>query len=637
MQVPSNEVHDAPAGPVWWGTAAAVVALCVITTAVSDASFHDAVYTPVVLVLAVGFAVVVRRRHLQPTAGWTTFALGLVLLALGDGVYALPWNADIASTGLSWADPLYLLGSVVLVAGALRLKGAHVGEGNREALIDATSIGLAAMVLLWHPLIEPRLNVADTPVLARVVNASYPILDVVVVAMMLWLLLGSRRWTPATVMLVGGSVFYLLADLAYTIRIDQGTIDDPSLNWLDSLWLIAYGLYLLAALHPSARLLGRTVPSDDRPISRGRLALSGLTLLAPMLALGVTGTDLPYLVFAVLVEIALVVLVLLRLSNLAAGERRARQAMNDRERYFRSLVQNSSEAMLVFDSEGIVTDASPAVKTLLGVSAPELVGHRASDVIPGLDREATGNVWSTLLATADVMITAEVPIATEVGTRWLEMRATNLLADPAVAGLVVNVHDVTARRQVQSELERRAFTDSLTGLANRALFHDRLDQFLNRRDPPDVAVIYCDLDRFKDVNDHFGHAEGDRLLEVTGARLATAVRSEDTVARLGGDEFGVLITGTDALEVAEEIAGRIVEELRRPLMVSGESVPVSVSVGVACARAGSGEGARVLMHSADEAMYRAKRAGGDRVVVLGSQSVPRAQIPVRGPSAAGRV
>ena len=637
MQVPSTEATDAPAGPLWWGTAAVVVAICAITTAISQTDYHEAVYTPMVLLLAVAFAVVVRRRRLRPTAGWTIFAGGLLLLAVGDGVYALPVNTDIGTTGLSWADPLYVLGSLVIVAGALRLKSAHVGEGDREGLIDATSIGLAAAVLLWNPLIEPRFNLADTPLLARVVNASYPILDVVVLAMMLWLLLGARRWTPTTVMLVGGAVFYLLADFAYTVRIDQGTIDDPSMNWLDSLWLVAYGLYLLAAMHPSARLIGRTVPADERPISRGRLALSGLTLLAPMIALGMGGTDVPHLLFAVVVEAALVVLVLLRLSDLAAGERRARQAVHDRERYFRSLVQNSSEAMLVFDRDGVVTDASPAVQALLGVSAPELVGNRASDVIPGLDREATGSVWATLMATTDVVITAEVPITTEVGTRWLEMRATNLLADPAVAGLVVNVHDVTARRQVQNDLERRAFTDSLTGLANRALFHDRLEQFLSRRDPRDLAVIYCDLDRFKDVNDHFGHAEGDRLLEVTGARLAAAVRSEDTVARLGGDEFAVLISGDDALRVAEEIAGRIVEELRRPLTVGSESVPVSVSVGVACARAGSAEGARVLMHSADEAMYRAKRAGGDRVVVLGSHSVARAQIADRGPSALGRI
>lgn len=636
MQVPSTDVSEAPAGPIWWGTAAVLVALCALTTAVSHTGYHEAVYTPTVLVLAAAFAVVVRRRHLRPAAGWAIFSGGLLLLALGDAVYALPWSADIGTTGLNWAEPLYVLGSLVLVAGALRLKSAHVGEGDREALIDATSIGLAAAVLLWHPLIEPRLNMADTTVVARVVNASYPILDVVVVAMMLWLLLGARRWTPATVMLVGGSVFYLLADFAYTVRIDQGTIDDPGLNWLDTLWLVAYGLYILAALHPSARLLGRTVPSDDRPISRGRLALSGVTLLAPMIAVGIAGAATAHLVLALAIEALLVVLVLLRLSDLAAGERRARQAVLDRERYFRSLVQNSSEAMLVVDASGTVSDASPPVQSLLGVSPVELVGNRANDVIAGIDPAAAEAIWAGAVATPDVVLTTEVPITTGNGTRWLEMRVTNLLADPAVSGLVVNIHDVTARRQVQADLERQAFTDSLTGLPNRALFHDRLEQFLSRREPPDLAVIYCDLDRFKDVNDRFGHAEGDRLLEVTAARLSAAVRDEDTVARLGGDEFAVLVDGPDVLEVAEEIAHRIVEELRRPLMVGTEQVPVSVSVGVACARAGSGDGSRVLMHWADEAMYRAKRAGGDRVVVLESPLPPRSPVVDRG-SSMGRI
>jgi diguanylate cyclase (GGDEF)-like protein/PAS domain S-box-containing protein len=295
--------------------------------------------------------------------------------------------------------------------------------------------------------------------------------------------------------------------------------------------------------------------------------------------------------------------------------------------------------MMVLDRKGVVTDASPAVQALLGVSPRDLVGSRASDAFPGLDRAAAEAMWTTAVATPDVVITGEVAITTGVGTRWLEMRATNLLADPAVSGLVVNVHDVTARRQVQADLERRAFTDSLTGLPNRALFYDRLDQFLTRREPPDLAVIYCDLDRFKQVNDQYGHAEGDRLLEATAARLAAAVRAEDTVARLGGDEFAVLINGTDALVVAEEIADRIVEELRRPLMIGSlvVPVPISVSVGVAWATGGSADGARVLMHSADEAMYRAKRAGGDRVVVLGSTVAPPAPVGDRGPSAVGRV
>ncbi|RKH79810.1 GGDEF domain-containing protein, partial [Corallococcus praedator] len=141
---------------------------------------------------------------------------------------------------------------------------------------------------------------------------------------------------------------------------------------------------------------------------------------------------------------------------------------------------------------------------------------------------------------------------------------------------------------------------------NRALFNDRLEQLLGRRDPPEVTVIYCDLDRFKSVNDEYGHLEGDHLLEVTAARLNAAVRVEDTVARLGGDEFAVIVQGHDALLVAERIATRIVEELRRPVLIGSADVPISVSVGVARARSGV-DGARTVMRDADEAMYRAKR------------------------------
>ena len=586
MEVRSTDDSDVPAGRAWWATAAAIAAVCALTTAVSRTDQHEAVYSPAVIVLAAAFAVVVRARRLRPTAGWSIFAGGLLLLALGDGVYALPWSTDLGSTGLSGADLLYVVGSVALVAGALRLKSAHMGERGREALIDATSIGLAAAVLLWHPLVEPRLNLAGTTTFARMVNASYPILDVVVLAMMLWLLLGARRWTPSNLLLVGGAFVFLLADLVYAVRIERGTIDDPTLNWLDTLWLVAYGLYLLAAMHPTAHTLGRAASSDDVSISHGRLALSGVTLLAPMVALAVTSTEVTHLLFALAVEVLLVVLVLLRLSDLAAGERRARQALVDRERYFRSLARNASEAMMVIDGSRLVTDASPAVKPLLGVSPEELVGHRPTQVISGLDPTSTESLWATTMASPDVVITREVSITTDAGTRWLEMRVTNLLAEPAVAGLVVNIHDVTARHHLQADLERQAFTDSLTGLPNRALFDDRLGHLLSRRDPPDLAVVYCDLDRFKNVNDRYGHAEGDRLLKLTAARLATAVRAEDTVARLGGDEFAVLVSGADALGVAEGIAERIVEELRHPLMVGSDAVPVSVSVGVACAAGG---------------------------------------------------
>jgi len=616
VQDPTTAPEQASAGPLWWGAAAAIVALCLLCALVAGSpAAHSVTYAGGVLVLSVGFLATVQRRRLAPLAGWRTFGVGLVVLAVGDTVYGLPEGAEIGATGLSWADPFFLLGSVVVALGALRLKGAHWGERDRESLVDAASVGLAAGVLLWRPLIEPRLN-AGTPISGRLADGSYPVLDVVVVAMMLWVLLGQRRWNATAVLMLAGSVCYLAGDLSFTWRLEHGTMGEASLDWLDATWLVGYGCFLLAALHPSAAHLGRRTGGGPTPISRTRLVLSGVVLLVPIVVLAVNKADPAHLFMGVVVEAGLVLLVMIRLSDLAARERRARQAVVDRERYFRSLAQNAADAMVVLDRAGTVTDATPAVRSLLGVASGELVGRRLIDAVDDLDRDALTHVLSTATAAPGVVLSGEVAVGGPTATRWLDLRVTNLLADPAVAGLVVNVQDVTARHQVQADLERRAYTDPLTGLANRSLFQDRLDRLLTSPDRGTVAVAYLDLDGFKGVNDRFGHAEGDRLLQATTARLAAIVRSSDTVARLGGDEFAVLIHGPDADVVAGRVAERIVDELGRPLRVGDEVVPMAVSVGVACAPQGSDEGARELMHAADEAMYRAKRAGGDRVVRL---------------------
>jgi len=507
-----------------------------------------------------------------------------------------------------------VLGSVVMVLGALRLKGSQMGERDLESMIDACSIGLAIAVLAWQPLIEPRLTAADVPTAARLVSGSYPMFDVVVVAMMCWILLGSRGRSATAVLLVAGSAAYLFADLTYTVRIDRGTIDDPSLAWLDTIWLVAYGLFLLAVLHPSARRITRARSNDQRTITRSRLALSGLTLIAPIVALGMSGADARHLVLALSVECVLVVLVLLRLADLAAGERRARAALANRELLFRSLVQNASEALVLLKPDGVVWYASPAVGALLGVDHAELEGAPFLDTVAGLDRLATERLVSSVVGSAGMVVTGEVRFVGAMGTTWLELRLTNMLHESAVQGIVVNVHDVSARRQVQDELERRASTDPLTGLPNRTVFLDRLSEVLEPGSVPGIAVVYCDLDGFKEVNDRFGHDEGDRLLVIAAARLAGSVRSGDVLARLGGDEFAVLVDAPGACSHAETIATRIVEALRMPLVIGGESVSISVSVGVSC-MSGEIDAADSLIRSADAAMYRAKRAGGDRVVI----------------------
>jgi diguanylate cyclase (GGDEF)-like protein len=196
------------------------------------------------------------------------------------------------------------------------------------------------------------------------------------------------------------------------------------------------------------------------------------------------------------------------------------------------------------------------------------------------------------------------------GTR----RVVHLRSVQGVAGGAGSPHvlgtcqDVTDRKALEAELQHLAFHDDLTGLANRALFLDRLEHGLamSRRSGTPIALIYLDLDDFKTVNDSLGHVAGDRLLRLVAGRLQAAVRDADTVARLGGDEFALLLEATDA-DGAARVAGKVLELLIDPVEVGGTIVLPRASLGIAVA--GPGEAAGDVLRHADIAMYAAKRHG----------------------------
>jgi diguanylate cyclase (GGDEF)-like protein len=197
--------------------------------------------------------------------------------------------------------------------------------------------------------------------------------------------------------------------------------------------------------------------------------------------------------------------------------------------------------------------------------------------------------------------------------RSIEVLGTNLLDDPNVGGIVLNGRDVTERQALEAQLAHQAFHDSLTGLANRALFRDRLAHALERarRSARPPAVLFLDLDDFKAINDSLGHEAGDALLVGVAARLAGCVRASDTVSRLGGDEFAILVedTGTDT-EIGEMV-DRVIESLRAPFVIEGREVFVVASIGIAEPES-NGASAEDLLRDADAAMYHAKRGGGGR-------------------------
>jgi diguanylate cyclase (GGDEF)-like protein/PAS domain S-box-containing protein len=289
------------------------------------------------------------------------------------------------------------------------------------------------------------------------------------------------------------------------------------------------------------------------------------------------------------------------------------------ERLFRSMVQRSSDVVFLLGPDRRVRYASPAVMGLLGVPPAAVVSHGLRDVLHPGDVDVVASQVA-LIAGGETGTAGNFSCRVrhlDGSWRDADVVVTNLLADPDVQALVLNVRDVTVRRALQQQLEEQALFDPLTGLPNRALFIDRVGHALTRnvRESRQVAVLFLDIDDFQSVNDTKGHPAGDLVLQRVADRLGSVTRPGDTVARLGGDEFAVLLEVGTMPQTAEHVATRIVDVLARPFDVEGSEYALGVSVGIAVRTAGD-QRAADLMRDADLAMYVAKREGKSRHVVF---------------------
>ncbi|HEY7280164.1 MAG TPA: EAL domain-containing protein, partial [Actinomycetota bacterium] len=279
--------------------------------------------------------------------------------------------------------------------------------------------------------------------------------------------------------------------------------------------------------------------------------------------------------------------------------------------HFRSLVSASSDLVVVFGPEGC-RYASSSVSEMLGKPEAELLGA-------GFEQHVHPDDLATFRAASLNGEPRELRfrLTNRFGEeRHIEAVVTDLRRDRHVRGIVLNTRDVTERIALEEELTRQAFHDSLTGLANRALFRDRLDHALARsvRTAESVSLLLADLDGFKAVNDSLGHGAGDELLRHVARRFIEAVRPTDTVARLGGDEFCVLMEGTDQ-DRAEIVARRLLDTLADPIRVADRELQIGASIGVVVHMGGAASSEDLLRH-ADVAMYAAKEGGRGRFEVF---------------------
>jgi diguanylate cyclase (GGDEF)-like protein/PAS domain S-box-containing protein len=298
--------------------------------------------------------------------------------------------------------------------------------------------------------------------------------------------------------------------------------------------------------------------------------------------------------------------------EVAAAEQ---EVLRRSEARFRPLVQSSADIITVINADYVITYTSPAIERIAGVKAEAVVGQHVSGFVAERDRVAFEAFLDTAKRRPGEIVTDELEFTLADQPRTLELVCTNRLADPDVNGLVLNVRDVTERKQLEQQLRFQAFHDGLTGLANGKLFGERLEQALERTAKSgrgQVSVIFMDLDRFKEVNDEFGHQAGDELLSEVGVRLGASIRSSDTAARLGGDEFAILIDDVNGASKASDVADRVFASMALPFMVGGREVTVSASIGVIVAEPETMSAGDVL-RNADLAMYDAKHHGRNRV------------------------
>ena len=315
---------------------------------------------------------------------------------------------------------------------------------------------------------------------------------------------------------------------------------------------------------------------------------------------------------AILAAIAMLMLFLRLQRREHAGQLQEteRKALRESEERFRALTEQSTDLILIADPSGKIKYASPSVHVVLAVHGDSLVGTNMIDLVHPDDFIKTISTEPRPGASGQNR-TVEFRLRHAVG-EWLHFECVvrNLIQHKNVEGIVYNARDITERKHAQEELLFNATHDALTGLPNRALFLGRLEGVVDRmkRHPHQAAaVLFIDVDDFKDVNDCYGHAMGDVVIKEVSNRLQACTRSDLTIARMGGDEFTVLVEDVTDPSDAIRVAQRIQASFTRPFLLEGLEIFKSTSIGIALT---SPEiSAEVVLQNADIAMYRAKNQG----------------------------
>ena len=624
---PSATSKATTAGPIAAGTALYAISYFAWERAGWGSSemrdlLSNVAFMPLNAMVALLFGLASRNEILEPKVrrALRLLSIASTMVLIGNSISVYYDTALGINPPVSWADLFYLSDSFLTVAALLSFPLARRTSIEwRKFALDAAVVLVGVAVAIWYFVMRPMATVQEVHGMEILLVFAYPLASLLVLLGIVTVLL--RRPSDGNQLafriLVTASLLSIIADLVFNyILADVGR---RAVAWTDGIYLVVYIL-----LVTSGELYYR------RPVAWRRAEPAEETLAQPVSPLPYVAAAGTYglLLIAALenwvdpvsgltigaVLITLVVLVRQFLAVQQNVRLLAANAARQNEARFRSMVQNSSDVIFVIRPDSTVRFVSPSVNRVFGYEAGLLIGARLTDFVHSEDLAGVTSFLVDAASHPGVTPPAEWRMRRPDGA-WLhaETIGTNLLQDPDVGGIVLNTRDVSERKQLEQQLTHQAFHDPLTGLANRALFRDRVSHALtiSHRQGGSLAVLFLDLDDFKKVNDSLGHGEGDRLLVEVARRLRSCARESDTVARLGGDEFAVLIEdpsqgGHDA------VVERITEARGRPFTLGSSDLEIHASTGIATPS--TGDNADALLRNADVAMYSAKRQGKGRSV-----------------------
>jgi diguanylate cyclase (GGDEF)-like protein/PAS domain S-box-containing protein len=502
--------------------------------------------------------------------------------------------------------------STVLTAVAFAvLVFARTPLASRSRLLDLVILlvggGALADALMRH-LLESRH--ADLSMLLSSLTTPFAVLQLVALAWMLSL--PGRR--PRSLVLVMVGVALMSVQASTLVIWPTLNADHPLLGRLSTgLAMVAFVCWAKAARHSSAPEVTERAEQAPEAFGQSRLLLFATALVMlplTMIVSSILGEI--HLAPVVFCSTVLAGLVVLRFRSMFRSVEQSKGELAQQEHLFRSVVESVHDLILMTERDGTIVYRSPAAIRVFGESDAYGLGAQLhpEDFVKLAGLLADAGAAPGVSFRADVRFNLE-----QDDWQSFDLSVSDLSTLLGHEAILWSLHDVSDRTRLEGELRHQALHDGLTGLPNRVLAADRIGTAASRarRAGTDLCVLFVDLDNFKHINDTLGHASGDELLAVIATRLQETVRETDTVARLGGDEFALIVENMATQQEAAAFAERARAAVRAPVQLTAGRVSVTASVGIAY---GSPDHAGDLLRHADVAMYEAKAAGKDFVVLF---------------------